>query len=165
MFSVQLELPGILNSCTKECYQCSWNWLESVRSLLLSCKLPHSAYRVRGCHYCTHSCLGSSGENRSGFEFFQIWHSSPRNSECPRDLNVHGGSEYWPFEVRISKGSSMGYIICTRPTIWILDQYIRKQDGVYLSRISNGWAVWYSKDIWKLDNLESNLFLTIWIPD
>ena len=30
---------------------------------------------------------------------------------------------------------------------------------------SNGWAVWYSNEIWILDHLASNLFSTIWIPD
>ena len=30
---------------------------------------------------------------------------------------------------------AMSYELCTRPTIWILDQCIRKQDGVHLSGI------------------------------
>ena len=49
------------------------------------------------------------------------------------------------FEVQISNGfdsDSNGqftcYFLCTRSTIWILDQFIRKQDGV---RYSNGLAV------------------------
>ena len=37
--------------------------------------------------------------------------------------------------VQISNGWSMGHVLCTRPTIQIPDQYIRKQDGVYLSSI------------------------------
>ena len=50
----------------------------------------------------------------------------------------------------------MGCVLCTRPTIWILDQYIRKQDGDHLSGIqfvwySNGWAVQYSNGIPKPD--------------
>ena len=44
------------------------------------------------------------------------------------------------FEVGISNGSvsngwSMGYVPCTKPTIRIPDQYIRKQDGIHLSGI------------------------------
>ena len=34
-----------------------------------------------------------------------------------------------------SNGQSMGYALCTRPTILMRDQYIRKQDGVHLSGI------------------------------
>ena len=34
-----------------------------------------------------------------------------------------------------SNGRSMGYVLCTRPTIWIPDQYIRKQVGVHFSGI------------------------------
>ena len=56
------------------------------------------------------------------------------------------GSEYWQFEywkhlntnfwkfrfeiVRYSNGLSMGFILCTRLTIRILDQNIRNQDGI-----------------------------------
>ena len=29
----------------------------------------------------------------------------------------------------------MCYVLCTRPTIWIPDQYIRKQDSIHLSGI------------------------------
>ena len=44
------------------------------------------------------------------------------------------------FEVRIpnswySNGQFMGYVLCTRPTIWISDQCTRKQDVVHLSGI------------------------------
>ena len=51
----------------------------------------------------------------------------------------------------------MGYVLCTRPTIWIPDQYVRKQDGVHLSGI-------------QMDGLSgiqtaSNLFSTIQISD
>ena len=59
------------------------------------------------------------------------------------------GSEYQPFEdwkhlnkkfgfqmVWYSNGRSMGYVLCTRPTIQIPDQYIIKQDvASYLSGI------------------------------
>ena len=31
-----------------------------------------------------------------------------------------------------SNGRSMSYVLCTRPTIQIPDQYIRKKDGVHL---------------------------------
>ena len=64
---------------------------------------------------------------------------------------LHWGSEYQPFEywkhlnfnlfgVWISNGSIFKwpvyvYVLCTRLTIWIPDQYIRKQDGVHLSGI------------------------------
>ena len=47
-----------------------------------------------------------------------------------------------------SIGWFMGYILCTRRTIQILDQYIRKQDGVYLSGViaaSQGLA-----SVWRL---------------
>ena len=71
-----------------------------------------------------------------------------------RSNNLQWGSEYRPFEyqkhlntklfeIRISYGimvwysnvRSMGYVLCTRPTIRIPDQYIRKQDGIQLSSI------------------------------
>ena len=64
---------------------------------------------------------------------------------------VQWGSEYWPFEyrkhlntrlfeARISNGlvfkwSFHYYALCTRLTIWIPDQYIRKQNGFHLSGI------------------------------
>ena len=35
--------------------------------------------------------------------------------------------------VGYSNGRSTGYVLCTKPAILILDQYIRKQDGVHLS--------------------------------
>ena len=60
-----------------------------------------------------------------------------------------------------SNGQAMGYVLCTSQTIQILDQYIRKQDGVHLSSIQ---MVGLS-GIQKPDYLASNLFLTIWIPD
>ena len=37
--------------------------------------------------------------------------------------------------VQYSNGRSSGYVICTRPTAQIPNQYIRKQDGVHLSGI------------------------------
>ena len=37
--------------------------------------------------------------------------------------------------VRYSNGRSMDYVLCTRPTIQIPDQYISKQDGLHLSII------------------------------
>ena len=37
--------------------------------------------------------------------------------------------------VQYSDGRFMGYVQCTGPTIWILDQYIRKQVGVHLTGI------------------------------
>ena len=32
----------------------------------------------------------------------------------------------------LTAGWSIGYVLCTRPIIWIQDQYVRKQDGVHL---------------------------------
>ena len=78
------------------------------------------------------------------------------DSNYSDDLNVHlnyrlfcplqWGYEYRPFEYRknlntelfevwISNGRSMGYVLCSRPTIQIPDQYIRKLDGVHMSNI------------------------------
>ena len=37
--------------------------------------------------------------------------------------------------VQYSDGRSMGYVLCTTPTIQIFDLYIRKQDGIHLSII------------------------------
>ena len=60
---------------------------------------------------------------------------------------VQWGSEYRPFEyqkhlntelfeVQISNGLVFKcYVLCTRPTIQIPNQYIRKQDGIHLSSI------------------------------
>ena len=69
------------------------------------------------------------------------------------------------FEVWILNGSgfkwSMGYVLYTRLTIQILDQYKRIQDGIHLSGNQNSWAIRYSKGIQKPEHLPSNLFLTI----
>ena len=37
--------------------------------------------------------------------------------------------------VRYSNGRSIGHVLCTRPTIKIPDQYIRKPGGIYFSSI------------------------------
>ena len=37
--------------------------------------------------------------------------------------------------IRYSNGRFTCYVLCTRLTIQILDQYIRKQDGIHLSGI------------------------------
>ena len=39
------------------------------------------------------------------------------------------------FDVWISNGQSMCYVLCTKQTIQILDQYIRKKDRIHLSDI------------------------------
>ena len=41
-----------------------------------------------------------------------------------------------------SNGRFMCYDFCTRPTIWIPDQYIRKQDGVHLFDIPTTFDHW-----------------------
>ena len=38
-------------------------------------------------------------------------------------------------KVQYSNGQSMGYVLCTRPTNQIPEQYIRTQDGIHLSCI------------------------------
>ena len=88
---------------------------------------------------------------------------------------IQWGSEYRPFEywkhlntklvkvrfqmVQYLNGWSMCYVLCTRLTIWKLDQYIRKQNGIHLSGIQ----------IVRLPDIqmafESNLFANIWIPN
>ena len=49
--------------------------------------------------------------------------------------------------VQYSNGQFMGYILCTIPTIWIPDQYIREQDGIHLSGIQMAFkhqTIWHS---------------------
>ena len=63
---------------------------------------------------------------------------------------------FWSLDFKwfgFSNGWSIGYVLCTRPTIRILDQYI-------ITR----WCqfVRYSNGIRKQDHLASNLFSTIW---
>ena len=41
-----------------------------------------------------------------------------------------------------SNGQSMCYVVCTRPTIWIPNQFIRKQNGVHWSSIQIKYAQW-----------------------
>ena len=66
-------------------------------------------------------------------------------------------------------GIQMGYILCTRPTIWIMDQYIRKQDGVHLSGIqmfelfgiqmgSKNQTIWHLTSYGPFDYQTSSVF-------
>ena len=46
-----------------------------------------------------------------------------------------------------SNGGSMDYVLCNGLTIWILDHYIRKQDGFHLSGIQMAFenqTIWHS---------------------
>ena len=64
--------------------------------------------------------------------------------------------------VQYSKGWSVNYVLCTRPTIQIPDQYIRKQGGVHLSGIQR---VGLSSIQMAFEYQTPNIFLTIQIPN
>ena len=69
----------------------------------------------------------------------------------------------WPFEYQTFwssdfKWSVCGFVLCTRPTIWIPNQYIRKQDGIYLSSIQMFGLSGIQMVFKKPDHLASNLF-------
>ena len=65
--------------------------------------------------------------------------------------------------VQYSDGRPLGYILWTRPTIQILDQYIRKKGWRLCAWYSNGWVVWYSNGIenQKPDHLAFDRFSII----
>ena len=63
--------------------------------------------------------------------------------------------------VRYLNGWSMGYVLCTRPTIHILDQYIRKQDCVQFSGIQMAFenqTIWHPTSFRPLKNQTSLVF-------
>ena len=63
--------------------------------------------------------------NYSGIWILTIWIPEP--------------FEYQNFWSSDFKCSVKGYVLCTRPTIWILDQYIRKQGSIHLFDIQMVW--------------------------
>ena len=69
-----------------------------------------------------------------------IDHLNTRNNWIPNLLKF-GFQMVW-----YSNGWSIGYALCTRPTIWILDRYIRKQNGV---RFSNNGLVTQCKTLFE----------------
>ena len=89
----------------------------------------------------------------------------------------HQPFEYWKnlntklFEVRISNGWLFKWldVICTKSTIWIPDQYIRKQDGLNLSVIQMVWlssnkmafeyrTIWHPTSFWPFEYQTSLVF-------
>ena len=77
---------------------------------------------------------------------------------CPSNVANLNTGNIWILTLfnLISNGRSMCYVLCTRPTIGIQDQYIRKQDGIYVTGIQM---------VGLPDHLTSNLFLAIQISD
>ena len=69
------------------------------------------------------------------------------------------------FEVRISNGWSMGYVLCTTPTNQIPDQYIRKADGNHLSGIqmvglSSILVAFENQNIWHPTSFQPFVYQT-----
>ena len=105
-----------------------------------------------------------------------VWYSNVRSIYffmlVASYIIMHAPSEDWSTETEScnlwSKRStskppqldrSTYYVLCSRPTIWIPHQYIRKQDAIWYS---NRHAVRYSNGIPYL--LMSELLSAIWIP-
>ena len=92
--------------------------------------------------------------------FYCSGHKGPFINEVKQvgggDLGFCENLKYRFQLVLFSNGWSMCYVLYTRMTIQIPDQYIRKQDGVHFYGIEV-----VSMSGIQMDHLASNLFLTI----
>ena len=60
-------------------------------------------------------------------------------------LNI-GNPKSELFEVQFSNGQYLGYTLCSRPTTWMPDQYLRNHDSVHLSGIQMAFknqTIWH----------------------
>ena len=112
---------------------------------------------------------GSTGNGRSSAWGTCLSATSSRphllRTEKINKIQWGWGSEYQKhlntkiFEVQISNGWSMSYVLCTR-----LDHLntkpVHKRKMASIRPVFNGWAIQYSSGIRKPDHLGSDLFST-----
>ena len=105
-----------------------------------------------------------------------------QEGKYPSTLVKHWGSEYWPFECRKHLNTNLFEFVlqmvqylngpsrlCTSPTIWIPNQYIRKEYGIHLSGIQmialssiqmafQNQTIWHSTSFWPFEYQTSLVF-------
>ena len=133
-------MPKLNRWCFAKFYDflfCNWNnlWIFISGEILFQSfavflqKLPFPCFDFASSFYSQIEFSLNTLLDSGQFISLNFWSTSL--GDFPQKINDYNGDLKSDL-VRILNGPKQ---LCTRPTIWILDQYIRKQNGVNLSGI------------------------------